>query len=516
MAETYSFRSLPPGIREEAQDRGKIVGGTLRELRTRVMPRNRPMDIDYWERTRGIEVIRLVTQAQRDNAALVDKTWNLSLLAQGYMTEPIGEIRPEAFAGIMPDGDPLDLIPRAVANRVRERLATGSAPLQAWQAGGKLLATIVQTALSDSSRMAKMVAGLARPRTLYVRMLRPPSCSRCTALAGKRGFWDKPFQRHPGCDCTQVPVPDWSKDQFEGPAFDPRAAFDWLPAAEQDKIFTKAGAEAIRSGADVSQVVNAQAGMSHVGASFTTSGATARGRAVQYFVGKNGELTKEVRYQRLSVPKIIEMTEGKPDGRIGLLYRHGYIRSAKPGSEKSIVLRSTEAQRAAGQLALKKQLESDLPKIDMTSPVRHIVDSKIRIRRGFIQSSGGHSYEAGKELLDAIRANPEAVFSGEKTFFPPYESGRDILKAWLEGEPSPLKEALISPEAVIVTRTGRRVRSRVKGPDGKFVTIEVVLGPAKDASQYDFRIATLYPISGNGVSSITDDGKNIKGPLKEA
>ncbi|AMN70987.1 hypothetical protein BFF98_00605 [Corynebacterium pseudotuberculosis] len=104
-------------------------------------------------------------------------------------------------------------------------------------------------------------------------------------------------------------------------------------------------------------------------------------------------------------------------------------------------------------------------------------------------------------------SSPEAVFSGEKTFFPPYESGRDILKAWLEGEPSPLKAALISPEAVIVTRTGRRIRSRVKGPDGKFVTIEIVLGPAKDASQYDFRIATLYPISGNGVSPITDDGK---------
>lgn len=331
MAEVYSFRSLPPGVREEAEARGVVVRRTLTDMRTRVMPRHRPMDIDHWERTRGPEVIRLVTQAQAENAALVDRTFNLTLLAQGYMTEPIGEIRPAAFAGVMPDGDPLDLIPQAVANRVRERLATGAEPLQAWQAGGKLLATIVQTALSDSQRMAKMVAGFARPRTLYVRMLRPPSCSRCTVLAGKRGFWDKPFQRHPGCDCTQVPVPDWSKDKFEGPAFDPRAAFESLPASEQDRLFTKAGAEAIRSGADIAQVVNSRSGMSHVGDSYTRVGSTARGKAVQYFVGEDGKLRKQVNYRRLSVPKIVEMTEGNPDGRIALLYRHGYLRDVKPG-----------------------------------------------------------------------------------------------------------------------------------------------------------------------------------------
>lgn len=516
MAEVYSFRSLPPGVREEAEARGRIVKRTLTDLRTRVMPRHRPMDIDYWERTRGDEVIRLVTQAQAENAELVDRTFNLTLLAQGYMTEPIGEIRPEAFAGVMPDGDPLDLIPRAVANRVRERLATGAEPLQAWQAGGKLLATIVQTALSDSQRMAKMVAGFARPRTLYVRMLRPPSCSRCTVLAGKRGFWDKPFQRHPGCDCTQVPVPDWSEDTFEGPAFDPVAAFEQLPASEQDRLFTKAGAEAIRSGADIAQVVNSRSGMSHVGDSYTRVGATARGKAVQYFVGEDGKLRKQVNYRRLSVPKIVEMTEGNPDGRIALLYRHGYIRSVKPGSEKGVVLRSTEARREAGQLALKKQLESDLPKIDMSAPVRHVVDSKIRIRRGAIYSSGGHSYEAGESLLATIRAHPELSFRGEKTFFPPYEGGKEALAAWLEEDPSPLKVALENPKEVVATRTGRKVKSLVSGPDGETIEVEFVLEPARKSSEYDFKIATLYPIDGKGVSSIKDSGGVITGPLMEA
>ncbi|MEJ6019867.1 hypothetical protein [Corynebacterium sp. H113] len=331
MGVTYSFRHLPPGVREEAMARGQVIRRALTELRTEVMPRHYPMDIDYWERTRSREVIRVVTRAQVDNAALVDETFDLALTAQGYHTEPLGLIDPEMFAGQMPEGDPLDLIPKAVANRVRERLATGSDPLQAWQAGGKLLATIVQTALSDSSRMAKMVAGLARPRTLYVRMLRPPSCSRCAVLAGKRGYWAKPFKRHPGCDCSQVPVREGSSDKFEGPAFDPKAAFESMSRADQDRLFTKAGAEAIRDGADVSQVVNANQGMSAVGDRLTTSGSTRRGGAIRYYLAQDDVPIGTPQFDRLSVPQIMRWTGGNPDGRIALLYRHGYLRDVSPG-----------------------------------------------------------------------------------------------------------------------------------------------------------------------------------------
>lgn len=514
MAEVYSFRSLPPGVREEAEARGVVVRRTLTDMRTRVMPRHRPMDIDHWERTRGPEVIRLVTQAQAENAALVDRTFNLTLLAQGYMTEPIGEIRPTAFAGVMPDGDPLDLIPQAVANRVRERLATGAEPLQAWQAGGKLLATIVQTALSDTQRMAKMVAGFARPRTLYVRMLRPPSCSRCTVLAGKRGFWDKPFQRHPGCDCTQVPVPDWSQDTFEGPAFDPVAAFEELPASEQDRLFTKAGAEAIRSGADIAQVVNSRSGMSHVGDSYTRAGATARGKAVQYFVGEDGKLRKQVNYRRLSVPKIVEMTEGNPDGRIALLYRHGYIRSVKPGSTKELVLRSTEARRTAGQEALKAQLKSDIPKIDTTIPTKHIVQAKLRVKKGRIVSSGGHSYDSGRELLKAIQDNPDAEFAGSKTFFPPYSEESGSLESWLDSTDT-VNQIFDNVIAVDNREQVRIVTSAMKGPDGQDLQVETVIGAGKRESKFEYKIATLYPVSGRGVSLVKDGGATVEGPLKE-
>lgn len=238
----------------------------------------------------------------------------------------------------MPDGNLLDLIPRAVANRVRERMETGSTQARAWQAGGELLATIVQTALSDSSRMAKAVAGLARPRTLYVRMLRPPSCSRCAILAGKRGHWARPFQRHPGCDCTQVPVATDADVTFEGPAFDAKAYFNSLNGEDQGKVFTKAGAEAIREGADVAAVINSRSGMSASGDSFTRAGATNRSRAMRYYLGRDGDLRGQPMFTRLSVPQIIRQTEGDPQRRIAQLYRHGYLRAAAPGQRLHKVL----------------------------------------------------------------------------------------------------------------------------------------------------------------------------------
>ena len=43
--------------------------------------------------------------------------------------------------------------------------------------------------------------------------------------------------------------------------FDPQAYFGSLPEAEQNRVFTRAGAQAIRDGADIGQVVNARRGM---------------------------------------------------------------------------------------------------------------------------------------------------------------------------------------------------------------------------------------------------------------
>lgn len=347
MGVTWSFRSLPPGIREEAEARAQVLRRALQEMRTTVMPRHKPQDIDRWMMSKTADLIRVITQAQLDNTALIDKTFDLALLAQGYQDTPVGLLVPEEFAGIMPDGDSLHMIPQAVANRVRERLATGSEPLQAWQAGGQLLATITMTALSDTSRMAKAVAGLARPRTLYVRMLRPPSCSRCAVLAGKRGYWSEPFQRHPRCDCTQVPVREGSEDDFTGPAFNAQDYYRSLSEDRQRKIFTQAGAAAIDEGADIAQVVNSRRGMATSGDAFTREARTVRSQAIKYNLGTSRVPQGTPAFDRLSVPQIIRQTEGDPQRRIAQLYVHGYLRSVEPGQRLSTVIRRIGDQNAA-------------------------------------------------------------------------------------------------------------------------------------------------------------------------
>lgn len=83
-----------------------------------------------------------------------------------------------------------------------------------------------------------------------------------------------------------------------------------MSAAEQDRIFTKAGAEAIRLGADMAQVVNARSGMyTAEGRSLTRTAARTRGR----------------RGVRLMPAQIIREAKGDRAVVQRLLKVHGYI-----------------------------------------------------------------------------------------------------------------------------------------------------------------------------------------------
>jgi hypothetical protein len=91
---------------------------------------------------------------------------------------------------------------------------------------------------------------------------------------------------------------------------DPKRYFDSLSAAEQSRQFTVAGAEAIRSGADVAQVVNARSGMySAAGQSLTRSAAGIRGQ---------GGI-------RLMPEQILREANGDRDEALRLLKRFGYL-----------------------------------------------------------------------------------------------------------------------------------------------------------------------------------------------
>ncbi len=189
--------------------------------------------------------------------------------ASRYVTEAVaaqaagsaGELlNPASLVGIASDGRDLDDLLASPLIRALEALGKGATGEQAKAAGRAALTTIVGTQVADTGRAATTVAMTADPRvTGYVRMLTPPSCGRCAVLAGRRYAVNAGFSRHPLCDCVHVPAVEDVAGEL---ATDPDAYFNSLTAADQDKYFTKAGAEAIRQGANIGQVVNARRGAS--------------------------------------------------------------------------------------------------------------------------------------------------------------------------------------------------------------------------------------------------------------
>jgi len=235
----------------------------------------------------------------------------LMLAEQGIGTGADAAVIPASMAGTATDGRPLDtLFQQAVSQQALELM--------------------IVTQVQDAARGAAGLGIAVRPHvTGYVRMLNPPSCSRCAVLAGKFYKWNTGFQRHPRCDCRHIP----STESLAGDlTTNPDAYFHSLSPAEQSRIFTKAGAQAVRDGADISQVVNARRGMSTMQfgsrkALVTREGMTARGIA-----GKRlGDLRKVEgeRYRRSGQPRLMPETiyaiaTDRADA-LRLLKLHGFI-----------------------------------------------------------------------------------------------------------------------------------------------------------------------------------------------
>lgn len=168
----------------------------------------------------------------------------LMLAEQDISADVAAQAIPEALAGSASDGRQMS----GLLDYTRSRSVTDQA-----------FALIVATQLQDVARQAASIAMGARPTVQgYVRMLNPPSCSRCAILAGRFYRRNEGFQRHPKCDCRHVPTTNANAGDL---TTEPRDYFDSLTEAEQDRIFTKSGAEAIRLGADPAKVVNARRGM---------------------------------------------------------------------------------------------------------------------------------------------------------------------------------------------------------------------------------------------------------------
>jgi hypothetical protein len=245
---------LPPSVSE--------VGKTYADLQARIaaqalsllsgaLRRGRTSPEAWRDAVQAIGERLLLLQVA--SASLADPYLNDVLEAQGADVDADAQIAPQTFADLADGGGSwLQLLVYA-PNSVREGNTA-----EYWPNFQYVANSIVKTGIDDVGRSFVQTAMQARPAVKwYVRMLRGKTCARCAILAGRRYKRSVAFDRHRNCDCIHIPAAEDAKDWTT----DPKRFFRSLSVEEQDERFTKAGAEAIRLGADPSQVVNAHKGV---------------------------------------------------------------------------------------------------------------------------------------------------------------------------------------------------------------------------------------------------------------
>lgn len=272
---------LPEAVSSHYAEQQRLVVATLALTRREWSQMGDDLD-SSWARI-GPRVTLLTASAQI-GAARSGASYVPDSLSQtgGSAADPVGQIIPEALAGIASDGRPLEsLLYGAV---VKSREADVDSLSQRLAIGGQWLDMAVHTTISDTARQAAGVAIAARPKTGWIRMVNPPCCQRCAVLAGKQFKWNQGFQRHPRCDCRHIPY-------AESDPFDPGI----FVGPDDVKDLSKVQRHAIGDGADMNQVINSRRGRS-ANRMYTTEGTTRRGWASHVqreLAQQRGEVAKE-------------------------------------------------------------------------------------------------------------------------------------------------------------------------------------------------------------------------------
>lgn len=235
---------------------------------------------------------------------------------------PAGRVEPRRLAGVAADGRSLDTLLLQPTVTTRQAIRRGARPRDAAVVGATHLDMIVRAEVTDAGRVADSVEIAATPTLGYVRMLSPPSCSRCVILAGRFYRFNDGFLRHPRCQCVHIPA---SEDQADDVRTDPRAYFDSLSEAEQNRVFTNDGAQAIRDGADIGRVVNARRGMTTTASGRLTTRQVFGRDVFTTTEGTGRRRNRGVRPARLMPEQIYLEAGGSRDEAIRLLRLHGYI-----------------------------------------------------------------------------------------------------------------------------------------------------------------------------------------------
>lgn len=230
----------------------------------------------------------------------------------GDSSDPSGTVAEHIFADAASDGRPLDTLLGYPDFEVRAFVDQGMDHGQARAIGERHLERIVATQVADAARISTGVAVVNdRAAKGYIRLLTPPSCSRCIIQAGRFYKYSAGFARHPQCDCVHVPA----AEAVDVPS--PREVYDSLTDEERRKAgWSGHDQRAIEDGAGLNRVTNYRQKLKTV---------TVAGRPVKTTgIGFKGKRVK----LRLT-PEQIYLEAGRlgwdRDETLRQLKRHGYI-----------------------------------------------------------------------------------------------------------------------------------------------------------------------------------------------
>ena len=306
---------------------------------------------------------RAVSKLQLDAATRGAGYGGNTLADQGLYEAPEAWVDPSSLAGVSSRGASLGAALYSAIPHTKDLIAGGMPERVALSRGREVLQMSAAAQVADAGRTAAGLDTFARPKVGYVRMLNPPSCSRCSVLAGRFYRNNEGFQRHPRCDCVHVPTTRTEAAESEGLVHDPYAYFESLSESAQDKTFGKAQAQAIRDGADLFQVVNARRGMSYAGVSADGS---RRGQKVASDFTREGTTRRALwgganpKGKRLTPDAIY--AQGLPrEATLDLLAKHGYLLPQGQVAEGAI--------RGAGPV---------IPRSDLTAAEKRLQTARLR------------------------------------------------------------------------------------------------------------------------------------------
>ncbi|MEU8151776.1 hypothetical protein [Nonomuraea sp. NPDC048901] len=267
---------------------------------------------ESWRAGIGPSIVDMMARAQVQVAVSAPVYLRELAAAQGVAMSDL-ELVPERLSGVTSTGGPLETALYQPIIAFKKLLSDGVPPDEAMRRATAAITMIAATQAADAGRAAIQVGMTATKEWVsYVRAVTLPACSRCIVLAGRVYSYSTGFQRHPNCDCSMIPF-------REGDAVPPSpgALFEQMSPEEQDRRFGKAGAESLRLGADINQVVAARRGMKSVGGQLvTTEGMTRRGAA-------NRRMRKGA--VRLMPEQILADAAGDRDAAIRALRENGYL-----------------------------------------------------------------------------------------------------------------------------------------------------------------------------------------------